>query len=54
VLRYLSLLDFLNDRQYPLELRRGLFSRMEIERPQLAEQLRQQESQFLKQLKQSQ
>ena len=54
VLRYLALLDFLNDRQYPLELRLGLFSRMEIERPQLAEQLRRQEEQFLKQLKQSQ
>ena len=54
ILRYLALLDFLNDRQYPIQLRRGLFGRMEIERPQLAEQLRRQEQQFLKQLKQPQ
>jgi len=54
MLRYLALLDFLNDRQYPLELRQGLFGRIEIERPQLAEQLRRQQHQFLKQLKQLQ
>ncbi len=51
VLRYFALLDFFNDTQYPLELRRNLLGRIEIERPRLAEQLKQQQQQFLKQLK---
>jgi len=51
VLRYFALLDFFNDAQYPFELRRNLFGRIEIERPRLAELLKQQELQFLKQLK---
>ena len=54
MLRYLSLVDFFNDTQYSLQLRRSLLGRIEIERPELAEQLRQQEQQFLKQLKQPQ
>jgi hypothetical protein len=52
MLRYLSLVDFFNDRQYPLQLRRSLLGRIEIERPELAEQLKQQEEKFLKQLEQ--
>ena len=39
VLRYLALLDFLNDQQYPINLRGGLLARMKVERPQLFEQL---------------
>ena len=39
VLRYLALLDFLNDQQYPPNLRGGLLARMKVERPQLFEQL---------------
>ncbi|MHC4476135.1 MAG: hypothetical protein ACYTEL_10845 [Planctomycetota bacterium] len=41
-LRYLSLLDFLNDRQFRQSLRRTLLNRIEIERPQLYKELMQQ------------
>jgi len=54
VFRYLSLLDFLNDGQYPLQLRLGLLGRIEVERPELAVQLKQQEAKFLEQLKRPQ
>jgi hypothetical protein len=37
VMRYNSLIDFFNDRQYPLELRQALVTRIKIERPDLAE-----------------
>jgi len=53
LLRYLALLDFLNDRQFPLYLRENLHVRIIIERPDLAEQLEQQRQQMLKQLEQS-
>ncbi|UCF00337.1 MAG: hypothetical protein JSV82_04525 [Planctomycetota bacterium] len=49
VLRYLALIDFLNDRQYPLNLRLNLRGRIKIERPELAELLEQQEKELLKQ-----
>ena len=49
-LRYSALLDFLNDQQYPLDLRRNLFGRIKIERPELAEQLERQEEKLLKQV----
>lgn len=48
LLRYLALLDFLNDQQYPINLRRNLFGRIKIERPELAEQLKQEEEKLLK------
>jgi len=48
LLRYFALLDFFNDRQYPLNLRRNLLGRIKIERPELAEQLRKQEEKLLK------
>jgi hypothetical protein len=51
VLRYLALLDFLNDEQYPPELRRNLIGRIKIERPKLAEQLEQQEKKLFEKLK---
>jgi hypothetical protein len=41
-LKYLALLDFVNDRQFRLTLRRALLRRIEVERPELFEQLRQQ------------
>ncbi|GAH03799.1 unnamed protein product, partial [marine sediment metagenome] len=50
--RYLALHDFLNDQQYPLNLRLNLLGRIRIERPKLAEQLKQQEEKLLKQSKQ--
>ena len=53
LLRYFALLDFLNDRQFPLSLRRNLLGRIKIERPELAEQLRRQEEKMLKQSEQS-
>jgi len=51
LLRYLALIDFLNDQQYPPNLRRNLLGRMKIERPKLFEQLMRQEEEMLKKLK---
>ena len=48
LLRYFALLDFLNDQQYPLNLRLNLRGRIKIERPDIARQLKQQEEQVLK------
>jgi hypothetical protein len=53
LLRYFALLDFINDRQYPPNLRRNLIGRIKIERPELAEQLKQEEEKLLKELEQS-
>ncbi len=47
--RYMALIDFLNDQQYPLNMRLNLRARIRIERPDLAEQLERQEEQMLKQ-----
>ena len=52
LLRYFAMLDFLNDRQYPPNLRRNLLGRIEIERPELAEQLKQEEEKLLKESEQ--
>jgi hypothetical protein len=49
VLRYLALLDFLNDEQYPPNLRRNLLGRIRIERSELYKQFEQQEEQLRKQ-----
>ena len=53
LLRYLALIDFLNDRQYPLNLRLNLRGRIKIERPDIAGQLEQQEKELLKQSERS-
>jgi hypothetical protein len=53
LLRYLALMDFLNDQQYPPNMRLALYNRIGIERPELAEQLEKQEEKLLKQLEQS-
>jgi hypothetical protein len=53
LLRYLAIIDFLNDQQYPLNMRQALYNRIKLERPELAEQLEKQEEEFFKQLKQS-
>jgi hypothetical protein len=53
LLRYFALLDFLNDQQYPLNLRRNLLGRIRVERPDLAEQLERQEQKMLEQLERS-
>jgi hypothetical protein len=53
LLRYLAIMDFLNDQQYPPNMRLALYNRIRIERPELAEQLEKQEEEFFKQLEQS-
>lgn len=53
LLRYMALLDFINDLQYPPNLRMNLISRIKIERPELYKQLEQQEEILKKQLEQS-
>jgi len=53
LLRYFALIDFLNDRQYSPAVRGSLIERIKIERPELAQQLEQQEQKLLQQSKQS-
>jgi len=53
LLRYLALMDFLNDQQYPPNMRLALYNRIKIERPELAEQFEKQEEELLKQSEQS-
>ncbi|MBA7700771.1 hypothetical protein ES703_109495 [subsurface metagenome] len=53
LLRYLALYDFLDDWQYPPDLRRNLLGRIRVERPELFKQLQQQEEKLMKQLEQS-
>jgi hypothetical protein len=53
LLRYLALMDFLNDQQYPPNMRLALYNRIRLERPELAEQLEKQEEELLKQPEQS-
>ena len=48
VMRYVALLDFFNDQQYPPVMRQNLLARIKIERPQLAEQFSQIEQQMLR------
>ncbi|MBN1392965.1 MAG: hypothetical protein JW947_09200 [Sedimentisphaerales bacterium] len=52
LLKYLALTDFLNDPQYPPNMRLALFNRINMERPELAEQLKKQEEMIFKQLEQ--
>lgn len=54
LLRYFALMDFLYDQQYPPYLRQSLLGRIKIERPELAEQLEQQEKMLMEQQKQTQ
>jgi len=54
LLRYLAIMDFLYDQQYPPYLRQNLLGRIKIERPELAEQLKQQEEKLIEQQKQTQ
>jgi hypothetical protein len=49
LLRYLALRDFLDDWQYPPNLRRNLLGRIKIERPDLFKKLMLQEEKLLKQ-----
>ena len=49
LLRYFGLIDFLYDEQYPVNLRRSLLGRIEIERPELSEQLKEQQKKLERQ-----
>jgi hypothetical protein len=51
LMRYFALIDFLQDEQYSADLRRTLFNRIEIERPDLARELKQEEEKILKEQK---
>jgi hypothetical protein len=53
LLRYLALIDFLNDQEYPPNMRLALYNRIKLERPELAEQLEKKEEELRKQLEQS-
>ena len=53
LLRYFALLDFLNDQQYPPNLRGNLLGRIKVERPELFKQLETEEEKLKKQLEQS-
>ncbi len=53
LMRYLAIIDFLNDQQYPPNMRLALYNRIKLERPELAEQLEKQEEKLVKQLEQS-
>jgi hypothetical protein len=53
LLKYFALLDFLNDQQYPPNLRQDLLGRIRIERPELLKQLETEEEKLKRQLEQS-
>jgi hypothetical protein len=53
-LRYMALLDFCEDPQYPPNLKQSLLGRINIERPDLYEQLRQQEQELMAELQKTQ
>jgi hypothetical protein len=54
MMKYLALRDFLNDGQYPPQLRQSLLARMRIENPELYEQLQEQERKIREQTQQGQ
>ncbi len=54
VLRFLALNDFFNDLQYPVNLRLMLLKRIENDRPELAEKLKEVQDQLLEEARQQQ
>jgi hypothetical protein len=54
MLRYVAFMDFLNDDEYPRELRMSLLGRIQVERPDLFEKLQKQEQQYFQQLQKQQ
>ena len=54
LMRYTALLDFLNDLQYPLDLRLALRGRIKVERPELAARLEKQEERMLRESQKTQ
>src|SRR4030042_1384209 len=53
LLKYLAIIDFLNDQQYPPNMRMALYNSIKLQRPELAEQLEKQEEELFKKLEQS-
>lgn len=53
-LRYVALIDFLNDQQYLPSIRNALRNRIQVERPELYKQLMQEEENVRKELEESQ
>jgi len=53
MMRYLSFMGFINDNYYPQNLRRSLLSRIEVERPELIEKLKNQEEVFNKKVQEA-
>ena len=51
LLRYLAIMDFLEDSHYPLDLRKSLLARIKIERPDLAERLKKSQQKIIEQMK---
>jgi len=49
LLRYLGLIDFLYDEQFPVSLRRGLLGRIGVERPELSVQLQKEQKKLERQ-----
>jgi hypothetical protein len=54
LLRYMAFMDFLNDPEYPKELRMSLLGRIQVERPDLFEKLKKQEQQYFQELQKQQ
>jgi len=54
LLRYLAIIDFINDQRYPSYIKQSLLARINIERPELVRQLEQQEKKLIEQQQQAQ
>ena len=54
LMRYVSLMDFINDASYPVNLRMALRNRIQLERPDLSEQLNRQEELLIEEQQQLQ
>ena len=52
-LQYLALVDFLMDEQYPIVMRNSLFSRIQIEKPELFEKIIRERDRILQERQQS-
>ena len=53
-IRFAALLDFFNDQQYPAKLRMNLIKRIQQERPELADQIKEQQEMLRRQIQQQQ
>jgi hypothetical protein len=51
VLRYIGITGFLNDQRYPDFIRQNLMERIQVERPDLYEKLKQQQEYFMQEMK---